>query len=76
MVTKTYVISHNMSIKVRQNGKYLIEMLIYYSGIHSIAWIFVLQANKNHECSIQVYFMLYLWNMEIQFNVSVNLPRF
>ena len=60
-----------MSIKVRQNGKYLIEMLIYYSGIHSIAWIFVLQANKNHECSTGI---LYLWNMEVQFNVSVNLP--
>ena len=60
-----------MSIKVRQNGKYLIEMLIYYSGIHFIAWIFVLQANKNHECSKGI---LYLWNMEIQFNVSVNLP--
>ena len=47
-----------MSIKVRQNGKYLIEMLIYYSGIHFIAWIFVLQANKNPEYYMaQVYFI-------------------
>ena len=56
-----------MSIKVRQNGKYLIEMLIYYSGIHFIAWIFVLQANKNPEyhciiCMAQVYFITPLKN--------------
>ena len=47
-----------MGIKVRQNGKYLIEMLIYYSGIHFIAWIFVLQANENPEYYMaQVYFI-------------------